>query len=306
MYTRLSESRIENMRTMYKSGASRKNIADAMGVSYKSVAYYTKDIKPKENTQKKVTRGCKDCLYWRSLSPLCSNTKKHAEHACHYMLFTGDKRGCSAQNCDKKLTYKLLHEELVNMGQTPISDKQVASIISMKNAGMSYAAIATELGLGKSTVQRYIHRLQSGSTAGEVYEKSLAVEVYEKSPNKKTEPIATATATATGKTGDTMSDTTIAQTTELVKSEVPEAPEVPEVPEAPEAPEVSEAPVFRVPYAVMEACRTACYDISQKIEDEQSYLATLESELTELITFLEAHHDDEVTAEPPTERRSVK
>lgn len=282
MYTRLSEDRIEDMRTMYKNGASRKNIADAMGVSYKSVAYYTKDIKPKENIQKKVTRGCKDCLYWRSLSPLYSNTQKYVEHACHYMLFTGDKRGCNAQNCDKKLTYKLLHEELINMGLAPISDKQVASIISMKNAGRSYAAIATELGLGKATVQRYICRLQNGSPAGEVYEKS---------PDKKTEPIATATATATGKTGDTMSDTTVAQTTELVKSEVPEAPE---------------APVFRVPYAVMEACRTACYDISQKIEDEQSYLATLESEFTELTTFLKAHHDDEVTAEPPTERRSVK
>ena len=300
MYTRLSEDRIETMRAMYKNGASRKNIADAMGVSDGTVAYYTKDIKPKENIQKKVTRGCKDCLYWRSLSPLYSNTQKYLEHACHYMLFTGDKRGCSAQNCDKKLTYKLLHEELVNMGKTPISDKQVASIIAMKNAGMSYAAIAAKLGLGKSTVQRYICRLQNGSTAGEVHEKSLAVEVYEKSPDKKTEPIATATATATGKTGNTMSDTTIAQTTELVKSEVSEAPEGSEVSE------VSEAPVFRVPYAVMEACRTACYDISQKIEDEQSYLATLESEFTELTTFLEAHHDDEVTAEPPTERRSVK
>ena len=274
MYTRLSEDRIEDVRTMYKNGASRKNIADAMGVSYRSVAYYTKDIKPKENIQKKVTQGCKDCLYWRSLSPRYSNTQKYVEHACHYMLFTGDKRGCSAQNCDKKLTYKLLHEELVNMGQAPISDKKIASMISMKNAGMSCAAIATELGLGKSTVQRYICRLQNGSTAGEVYEKS---------PNKKTEPIATATATATGKTGDTMSDTTIAQTTELVKSEVPEAPEVAEV---------SEAPVFRVPYAVMEACRTACYDISQKVEDERSYLAILESEFTELTTFLEAHHDD--------------
>src|SRR5574344_299734 len=276
MYTRLSESRIEDMRTMYKNGASRKNIADAMGVSDETVAYYTKDIKPKENIQKKVTRGCKDCLYWRSLSPLYSNTQKYVESACHYMLFTGDKRGCSAQNCDKKLTYKLLHEELVNVGKTPISDKQVASIISMTNAGMSCAAIATELGLGKSTVQRYICRLQNGSTAGEVYEKSLAVEVYEKSPNKKTEPIATATATATGKTGDTMSDTTIAQATELVKSEAPEVSEVPE------------APVFRVPYAVMEACRTACYDIRQEVEDKQSYLATLESELTELTTFLEA------------------
>lgn len=292
MYTRLSESRIEDVRTMYKNGASRKNIADAMGVSDRTVAYYTKNIKPKENIQKKVTQGCKDCLYWRSLSPLYSNTQKYVEHACHYMLFTGDKRGCSAQNCDKKLTYKLLHEELVNMGQTPISDKQVASMISMKNAGRSCAAIATELGLGTSTVQRYIHRLQNGSTAGKVYGKSLAVEVYGKSPDKKTEPIATAT--ATGKTGDTVSDTTMAQTTELVKSEVPEAPEV------------SEAPVFRVPYAVMEACRTARYDISQKVEDERSYLATLESEFTELTTFLEAHHDDEVTAEPPTERRSVK
>ena len=41
--------------------------------------------------------SCAGCFYWRDIGR-CNHQK-----CCHYMLMTGELRGCSVDNCDKKL-----------------------------------------------------------------------------------------------------------------------------------------------------------------------------------------------------------
>lgn len=40
-------------------------------------------------------KTCRGCIYYRLLSA-------GHEMACHYMLMTGEKRGCPPENCTKK------------------------------------------------------------------------------------------------------------------------------------------------------------------------------------------------------------
>lgn len=42
--------------------------------------------------------SCRGCIYYRHLSAAAGGK------GCHYMLDTGKKRDCSADNCDKRLT----------------------------------------------------------------------------------------------------------------------------------------------------------------------------------------------------------
>ena len=44
-----------------------------------------------------MAKSCKGCVYWRSLT----TKNKSIYMACHYLLETGEQRGCSAVNCNK-------------------------------------------------------------------------------------------------------------------------------------------------------------------------------------------------------------
>lgn len=44
-------------------------------------------------------KSCKDCVYFRSYG-------NGAPKFCHYMIDTGQRRGCPASKCDKKIVAK--------------------------------------------------------------------------------------------------------------------------------------------------------------------------------------------------------
>lgn len=44
-------------------------------------------------------KTCRGCIFYRPLSA-------GHEMACHYMLMTGEKRGCPPENCTKKEPYR--------------------------------------------------------------------------------------------------------------------------------------------------------------------------------------------------------
>ena len=41
-------------------------------------------------------KSCEGCYYYRGLGD------RRSDMCCHYMIDTGMRRGCSAENCDKK------------------------------------------------------------------------------------------------------------------------------------------------------------------------------------------------------------
>lgn len=43
--------------------------------------------------------NCKGCIYWRS----ASDTNGKVIKLCHYLLDTGEKRGCPADKCTRKV-----------------------------------------------------------------------------------------------------------------------------------------------------------------------------------------------------------
>lgn len=46
-----------------------------------------------------MAKRCKGCYYYRALS----HTKTSKDWACHYLLITGEPRGCDPAECDKRL-----------------------------------------------------------------------------------------------------------------------------------------------------------------------------------------------------------
>lgn len=44
-----------------------------------------------------IKNSCTGCFYWRDIGR-CNHQK-----CCHYMLMTGEPRGCKVEDCDKKL-----------------------------------------------------------------------------------------------------------------------------------------------------------------------------------------------------------
>ena len=54
---------------------------------------------------------CNGCIYWR-----CLNRSQNAQlKACHYCIYTGQPRGCSADNCTRKTT-KRVRKRFGNQG----------------------------------------------------------------------------------------------------------------------------------------------------------------------------------------------
>lgn len=45
---------------------------------------------------------CDGCIYWRLLSS--RNRHPGSLRVCHFLLDTGNQRGCSAEDCTKKTT----------------------------------------------------------------------------------------------------------------------------------------------------------------------------------------------------------
>lgn len=45
-----------------------------------------------------MAKSCKGCRYYRPLAEY----SRCAKWVCHYILDTGEPRGCSAENCTKK------------------------------------------------------------------------------------------------------------------------------------------------------------------------------------------------------------
>lgn len=57
-------------------------------------------------------KGCKGCIY---LGKLCTVGQGN-QYCCDYFLITGERRGCSPVNCEKKMTGK-------HMGKTEIEQR---------------------------------------------------------------------------------------------------------------------------------------------------------------------------------------
>lgn len=49
--------------------------------------------------------SCAGCFYWRDIGR-CNHQK-----CCHYMLMTGELRGCKVEDCDKKLMVSKYDDE---------------------------------------------------------------------------------------------------------------------------------------------------------------------------------------------------
>ena len=57
-------------------------------------------------------KTCRGCIFYRPLSA-------GHEMACHYMLMTGEKRGCPAENCTKKEPYRRQPKQAQNTNVQP-------------------------------------------------------------------------------------------------------------------------------------------------------------------------------------------
>lgn len=57
-------------------------------------------------------KSCQGCTFYRPLST-------GHEMACHYMLMTGEKRGCPPENCTKKEPYRRQPKQAQNNTNQP-------------------------------------------------------------------------------------------------------------------------------------------------------------------------------------------
>lgn len=57
-------------------------------------------------------KSCQGCTFYRPISA-------GHEMACHYMLMTGEKRGCPPENCTKKEPYRRQPKQAQNNNVQP-------------------------------------------------------------------------------------------------------------------------------------------------------------------------------------------
>lgn len=57
-------------------------------------------------------KSCQGCTFYRPISA-------GHEMACHYMLMTGEKRGCPPENCTKKEPYRRQPKQAQNTNVQP-------------------------------------------------------------------------------------------------------------------------------------------------------------------------------------------
>lgn len=63
---------------------------------------------------------CDGCIYWRCLS---SNQTIQSLKACHYCIYTGQPRGCSADKCTRRKT-KRVRKRFGNQGTEVVEAKR--------------------------------------------------------------------------------------------------------------------------------------------------------------------------------------
>lgn len=79
-----------------------------------------------------MNNNCTGCIYYRFLSGSANDAK-----GCHFMLDTGEKRGCSAEQCTRRITTK---------------QDRTKNVLELRAKGLSIAQIAKATGIPKSTV----------------------------------------------------------------------------------------------------------------------------------------------------------
>lgn len=65
----------------------------------------------------KVDNNCIGCYYYKDIGR-CNHQK-----CCHYMLITGELRGCDPANCDKKM--EISPDDIVGLDRKYINDSVV-------------------------------------------------------------------------------------------------------------------------------------------------------------------------------------
>lgn len=89
-------------------------------------------------------RHCVGCYYYRSL-----DGSSHGAKACHYLLETGNTRGCSPEKCVRKIS-----KEEFEMRKLTETDKR--NIVAARQAGTKVIKLAKQYGVDKSTIYNII------------------------------------------------------------------------------------------------------------------------------------------------------
>ncbi len=96
-------------------------------------------------------RHCIGCYYYHSL-----DGSGHGTKACHYLLDTGNTRGCSPENCVRKIS-----EGGIEMQKLTETDKR--NIVAARQAGTKVTELAKQYDVDKSSIYNVLKAWEKSS-----------------------------------------------------------------------------------------------------------------------------------------------
>ena len=110
--------------------------------------------------------SCVGCKHWRPLGQTyCGNVS-----ACHYLIDTGEQRGCPAENCIHHTSRK--EENEMTNTRTTITTGLKAAMQADRDAGVRPVDIAEKYNVGYSTVCRHTTEKSAPESTGTDEEKT--------------------------------------------------------------------------------------------------------------------------------------
>lgn len=109
--------------------------------------------------------SCKGCIH---LKPLTSNVNNGLY--CHYILDTGEPRGCPVENCTK---YTDKEENEMSKGVKTTAEKK-NEIITLRNEGKTIAKISKVTGVPPTTVTRICKKEEPAPSANDTSPKETS------------------------------------------------------------------------------------------------------------------------------------